>query len=45
MGHQSTGAYGPPLAAHWLRQQPGVTVIMINPFHMRQLGCRSWADC
>ncbi|AEJ40444.1 transposase [Sulfobacillus acidophilus TPY] len=36
IGLESTGAYWRPLA-HWLRQQPGVTVVLVNPLHTRKL--------
>jgi transposase len=36
IGLESTGAYWLPLA-HWLRQQPGVTVVLVNPLHTHKL--------
>jgi transposase len=32
IGLESTGPYWLPLA-HWLRQQPGVTVVLVKPLH------------
>ncbi len=31
-GIESTGPYWMPLA-HWLRQKPGVTIVLVNPLH------------
>jgi transposase len=36
IGLESTGPYWLPLA-HWLRQQPGVTVVLVNPLHTHKL--------
>ncbi|MCY0879682.1 MAG: IS110 family transposase [Firmicutes bacterium] len=36
IGIESTGSYWLPLA-HWLRQQPGVTVVLVNPLHTHKL--------
>lgn len=35
-GIESTGPYWMPLA-HWLRQQPGVAVVLVNPLHTHKL--------
>ena len=36
VGLESTGPYWMPLA-HWLRQQSGVTVVLVNPLHTHKL--------
>ncbi|AEJ40293.1 transposase IS116/IS110/IS902 family protein [Sulfobacillus acidophilus TPY] len=36
IGLESTGGYWLSLA-HWLRQQPGVTVVLVNPLHTHKL--------
>jgi transposase len=36
IGLESTGAYWRPLA-HWLRPQPGVTVVLVNALHTHRL--------
>ncbi len=35
-GIESTGPYWMPLA-HWLRQKPGVTIVLVNPLHTHKL--------
>jgi transposase len=35
IGLESTGVYWHPLA-HWLAQQPGVTVVLVNPAHVHR---------